>query len=83
MSSSIHTQLLTLRNHMAKNNLAPRSPIIPDDERHHYAVKRNKKSHKASYITYIYPFGTDGPSLFCSYGLVDEGPQYEYSSLQN
>lgn len=57
--------------------------INPDAQRHYYDVFVNGKTKRAFYLAFYDQQNNGDGFLVCSYGLVDEGPQYTYSSLQD
>lgn len=73
---------IKLRNHMAQNNLNPKGRIIADNQRHIYSKFINGAPRQVSYIATFDPLEEDGPTLMCSYGLIDEKENYHYSSFK-
>ena len=84
MKQLIENDLVALRRHMEQNRCAPSKQIITDNQLHRYSVLSNGIMRDARYTATLYPFenDTNGPSLVCSYGFLDErGGGYSYSSL--
>lgn len=65
---------------MSRNQLRPQRDIKLDSYEHFYIVSINNLILPAMYIAWLHPFGLEGPTLLCSYGLLN-GPVHTYSSL--
>jgi len=84
MKHNIGLELLEMDYHLANTPKAPSEPVIIDNQPHRYEVCIDGKSRKGIYTATSYPLDRDptGPALACSYGLIDEKEQYNYSSLK-
>lgn len=74
-----------LKEHMVANSFPAPEKFIPDGLYHTYDVILNEIARRASYFITIEPLELEarGPLLIATYGLLDEGPTYTYSSLKN
>ena len=68
--------------HAAKQYMGQLAPkkLISDNNRHMYWVNIDGQPRQASYIATRNPVGKKGPALICSFGLIDEKTQYNFSS---
>lgn len=84
MIHNIGLELLEMDYHLANTPKAPSEPVIPDGQSRTYEACIDGEWHKGVYTATSYPFDKDptGPVLVCSYGLIDEKEQYNYSSLK-
>lgn len=75
-------ELLRLKEHMKMNNMLPSEEVIVNNQRHLYVTANSGSPKQASYIATRKPMGKNGPRLICSYGLIDEEEQFNYSSSE-
>lgn len=80
MEQFIDHYFAELYKQMEHHQLLPLEPIVADNTTYVYSVLVDGKLQKATYIATLNPLDEDGPSLFCSYGLINSSEQYTYIS---
>jgi hypothetical protein len=67
---------------MGDNQIEPEGDLVIDGTTHEYDVCKDGQHKKVRYTATWDSFGSGKPIFVCSYGLIDEGLEYIYSSAK-